>query len=80
MDNLLKRADLAIRESRFAREEIRKNLANARMAAMHVRATLRLAHAEGERSVSLYYELASQASAGLETKLAGDERNPRSSS
>jgi hypothetical protein len=64
-DDLLARADRAIRDSRFLRDEAHKNLVNARMATVHVRATLRLAHTEGERAVSLYREMASKAVARL---------------
>jgi hypothetical protein len=53
MDDLLKRADLAIHEARRVREETRNDVANARMAAVRVRATVLFARRERERSVGL---------------------------
>ncbi len=52
-DDLLARADRAIRESRITRDELLEGLVNARVAVVRTRATLRLARAEGERASSL---------------------------
>ena len=60
-DDLLVRADRAIRESQLLREWAHHDRLNARVAVSQARATVRLARAEGERSVSLYREIASQA-------------------
>jgi hypothetical protein len=60
-DDLLARADRAIRESQLLRELAHQDKLNARVAVARARATVRLARAEGERSVSLYREIASQA-------------------
>jgi hypothetical protein len=53
-DDLLARADRAIRESQLLRESAHQDRFNARVAVIQARATVRLARAEGERSVSLY--------------------------
>ena len=60
-DDLLARADRAIRESQLVREWAHQDRLNAGKAVAQARATVRLARAEGERSVSLYREIASQA-------------------
>ena len=60
-DDLLARADRAIRESQLVREWAHQDRLNARVAVVQARVTVRLARAEGERSVSLYREIASQA-------------------
>jgi hypothetical protein len=65
-DYVLARADRAIDESRFLRDEKQKTLASARTAIVRVRATLLKTCAERERSVSLCCEAANQAVAILE--------------
>jgi hypothetical protein len=60
-DDLLARADRAIRESRLTRDEAHKDRESARNAMARVRATVRLARAEGERSVNFYRNMASGA-------------------
>jgi hypothetical protein len=72
MDDLFNRADYAIRESRIVRDEIRKDLADARLAAERVRETVRRARIENEISITLYRETTGQAFARLErqTKLS----------
>jgi hypothetical protein len=49
-DDLLARADRAIRESRLLRDQARKDRVNARMVIARVRTTLRLARWERERA------------------------------
>ncbi len=63
-DDLLARADRAIRESRLVREQARKDPVNARMAIACVRKMQRLARLEEEQSV-LYRERASKVAAKL---------------
>jgi hypothetical protein len=53
-DDLLARADRAIRESRLTRDEAHKDRESARNAMTRVRATVQLARAEGERAVNFY--------------------------
>ncbi len=60
MDDLLKRADQVIRESRLIRDQAHKDREDARMALERARATLRLARMEGERAVNLCREKTSQ--------------------
>ena len=60
MIDLFKHADLAIRESRAVRAQTRNDLANAHRALARVRAIVRLARIECERSVSLYCEARGQ--------------------
>ena len=74
MNDLLKRADLAIRESRIARSQTHKDLANASRAAAQVRAMVRLARIEGVLSVSLYCEIGGQTCAGIAGR---PQRSPR---
>ena len=70
-DDLLARADRAIRESRLVREWAHQDRLNAGKAVAQARATVRLARAEGERSVSLYREMESQAVAVGKNKPLG---------
>jgi len=70
-DDLLARADRAIRESQLVREWAHQDRLNAGKAVAQARATVRLARAEGERSVSLYREMASQAVALRKNKPIG---------
>src|SRR5215831_12034504 len=55
-DDLLVRADRAIRESQLLREWAHHDRLNARVAVSQARATVRLARAEGERSLSVSIE------------------------
>jgi hypothetical protein len=51
-DDLLARADWAIRESRLIRDQAHQDRMDTRIAVARVRATVRLARAETDRSVS----------------------------
>jgi hypothetical protein len=51
-DDLLKRADAAIAESRWIRGRTRADLARARKAAETIKRILRLAHAEREQAAA----------------------------
>jgi hypothetical protein len=51
-DDLLKRADAAIGESRWIRKRTRADLARARKAAETIKRILRLAHAEREHAAA----------------------------
>jgi len=66
-DDLLVRADRAIRESQLLREWAHHDRLNVRVAVSQARATVRLARAEGEGSVSPYGEITSQAVAAGKT-------------
>jgi len=46
MDDLIRRAELAIGESRWIKSELHQSLAKARMAAAQVQGTMQLARAE----------------------------------
>jgi hypothetical protein len=53
-DDLLTKADRAIRESQLVRDKARKTRMNARLAVSRARGSLRLARMDGDQSVALY--------------------------
>ena len=59
-NDLLARAERAIRESQLTRNEARKDRVNARAAVARAHLTVRLARVEGERSVNPCGEEVSQ--------------------
>lgn len=57
-DNLLERADRAIRDNRFVREQRRLNLMQARAASARIKAIVQWAHADQSRSRQVGLEMA----------------------
>ena len=65
MDDLIRRAELAIGESRWIKSEVHQSLAKARMAVAQVQSTMQLARAEKYRAATLVNRVRDLTSAAL---------------
>jgi hypothetical protein len=73
MDDLLRRADAAICDSRWIRSEVRHSLAEARIAVAQVQRIVQCARAEKERANAL---VRASGATELKTRAASDRQSP----